>query len=92
MDDNVFDAVQGLGIEEIKRVVRRRQVAVHTVGHKTLGVIDVAGSFPGEEIAISNKIMRMKSEIFEKYTIIKANKPQIVKQVHGETPNISSAL
>ena len=47
MDDNVFDAVKGLGRKEIKRVVGRRQMAVHAVGHKTLGVIDVGGGLPG---------------------------------------------
>jgi len=46
MDKNIFDAVPGLGIKEIKRVVRCRQMTVHAVGHKSLGVIDMTGGLP----------------------------------------------
>jgi hypothetical protein len=41
MDDNIFDAVGGLGIEEIKGIVRGGKMAVHAVRHETLGVIYV---------------------------------------------------
>jgi len=47
MDDDVLDPMKGLGIEKIERVMGRREVAIHTIRHKTLGVVDVGGCFPG---------------------------------------------
>ncbi len=47
MDDKIFYAVEGLLIEKIKRVLWGRQMAIHTVGNKALGIVDVGGCFPG---------------------------------------------
>jgi len=41
MYNNILDAMCGLGIEKIKGVVRSRQMAVHAVCHKSLGIIYV---------------------------------------------------
>lgn len=41
MNDNVFNAMESLGVEEVKRIVGGRQVTVHAVGYKTLGVVDM---------------------------------------------------
>jgi hypothetical protein len=46
MNDNVFNAMESLGVEEVKRIVGGRQVTVHAVGYKTLGVVDVGGGLP----------------------------------------------
>ena len=47
MDENVFGAMPGFGIEKLKCVLRGWKVAVHTVGHKTLLIINMTGGFPG---------------------------------------------
>ena len=39
VDENVFDAMKGLGIEELEGVMRGGQMAVHAVGHETLLVV-----------------------------------------------------
>jgi hypothetical protein len=39
--DDILYAVECLGIKEIKGVVGGREVAVHTVCHKALGIIDM---------------------------------------------------
>jgi len=41
MNDNVFNAVGGLGVEEVECIVRGRQVTIHAVGHKALGIVDM---------------------------------------------------
>ena len=41
MDENVLGAVKGLSVEELKGIMRNRQMAVHSVGHETLLVVDV---------------------------------------------------
>jgi hypothetical protein len=41
MNDNVFNAMESFGVEKVKRVVWSRQVTVHAVGYKTLGVVDM---------------------------------------------------
>jgi hypothetical protein len=41
MDENIFGAVKGLGVEELKGVMRGGQMAVHAVGHETLRVVHV---------------------------------------------------
>jgi hypothetical protein len=46
MNDNVFNAMERLGVEEVQRIVRGRQVTVRAVGYKTLGVVDVGGGLP----------------------------------------------
>ena len=38
---DILDAMQGLGVEKIEGVLRRRQMAVHAVRHETLAVIGV---------------------------------------------------
>jgi hypothetical protein len=47
MDDNILNAVGGFGIKEIKGVMRGRQMTVHAIGHKALGIIYMGRSFPG---------------------------------------------
>jgi hypothetical protein len=47
VDDNIFDTVKGLGVEEIHGVAGRRQMAVHTISHESLGIIYVSGCLPG---------------------------------------------
>lgn len=39
MNGNVLHAMPGLGVEEVDGIVRGRQVAVHAVGHKALGIV-----------------------------------------------------
>ena len=39
VDENIFGAVKGLGVEELKGIVGGRQMAVHAVGHKSLLVV-----------------------------------------------------
>ena len=46
MDEDVLGAVKGLGIEKVKGVVRGRQMTIHAVGHKSLFIVHVSGSFP----------------------------------------------
>jgi hypothetical protein len=46
MDQDVFDAVSGLGIEKIKGVMGGWEVTVHTVRHKPLGIVHVGGGLP----------------------------------------------
>jgi hypothetical protein len=46
MRDNILYAVQSFHIEKIDCVVGSRQVAVHAVCHKTLGVVDMSGGLP----------------------------------------------
>jgi hypothetical protein len=41
MNDNVFNAMESLGVEEVKRIVGGRQVTIHAVGYKTLGIVDM---------------------------------------------------
>ena len=41
MDDNILETMQGLGVEKIKCILGRGQVAVHTVRHKSLTVINM---------------------------------------------------
>jgi hypothetical protein len=47
MEEDVFGAVPGFGIEKIEGVVRGGEVAVHTVRHETLFVVYVTGGLPG---------------------------------------------
>jgi hypothetical protein len=47
MHKDILDAVKGLGIKELKGFMGCRQMTIHTVGHKTLGIIYVGGRFPG---------------------------------------------
>jgi len=47
MDDNILEPVQRLGIEKIKGILGRGQVAVHAVRHKSLPVIDMGRGLPG---------------------------------------------
>jgi hypothetical protein len=44
---DVLDAMEGLGIEEVEGVLRRGQMAVHAVCHETLAVVGVGGGPPG---------------------------------------------
>jgi hypothetical protein len=47
VNEYVFNAVQRLLIEKIKGIVGSRQMAIHAVGHKALGIVDMGGGFPG---------------------------------------------
>jgi hypothetical protein len=47
MNKNVFSAVPGFGIEEIKGIMRSRQMAIHAVGHKSLFIVNMSGGLPG---------------------------------------------
>ena len=43
----ILEAVESFLIEKIQGILGGGQVAVHTVGHKALGIVDVGGGFPG---------------------------------------------
>jgi len=43
----IFGPVIGLGIKEVKSVMGSRQVAIHAVRHKALGIVDMRGGSPG---------------------------------------------
>ena len=47
MDRDILDAVIGLGKEKIKGVLRRRQVAVHTVRDHARSIVDMSRGAPG---------------------------------------------
>jgi len=47
MDNNVLNAMSSLGIKEIKSVMRGREMTIHAVGHKPLGIVHMGRSFPG---------------------------------------------
>ena len=47
VNKDIFDAVEGLLVEKIKRIVRSRQMTIHAIGHKALGIVDMGGCFPG---------------------------------------------
>ena len=49
MNKDIFYAVGGFRKEKIECVMWGREVTVHTVCDKTLGIIDVGGCFPGVE-------------------------------------------
>jgi hypothetical protein len=44
---DIFNAMQGLAIEKVKRILGCRQMAVHAIRHKPLAVIVVRGRLPG---------------------------------------------
>jgi hypothetical protein len=46
MNDNVFYAMNGLGIEKVEGVIGGWQVAVHAVSHKTLRIVGVGRGLP----------------------------------------------
>jgi hypothetical protein len=46
MNDDIPDAMHGLGIEEVVGIMGGRQMAVHAVGHESLGVIHMGGGCP----------------------------------------------
>jgi len=41
MNIDILKTVPGLGVKEIKGVVRRRQMAVHAISNKTLGIVNM---------------------------------------------------
>jgi hypothetical protein len=47
MDHDVLYPVCRFGVEEIEGVVGSREVAIHAVSHKPLGVVHMGGSLPG---------------------------------------------
>jgi hypothetical protein len=47
MLNHVLGAVIGFGKEEVKSLVRSRQVTVHAVGHESLGIVDMGRGSPG---------------------------------------------
>jgi len=48
MLNQVLGTVIGFGKKEIECLVRSRQVAVHAVGHESLGIVDMGGGSPGK--------------------------------------------
>lgn len=46
MKEDVFDAMGGFRVEKIERIMGRREMAVHAVRDKPLGIVDVGGCFP----------------------------------------------
>jgi ABC-type proline/glycine betaine transport system permease subunit len=42
VDENVLDAMKSLGVEELQGILGSWQMAVHTVGHKTLLVVHMS--------------------------------------------------
>jgi hypothetical protein len=46
MNDNIFGAVEGLRIEEVKGIVWGRKVTIHAVGYKTLSIVYVGRGLP----------------------------------------------
>ena len=46
MGDDIFEAVHGFGIEKIHCIMRGGKVAVHAVGHESLGIVDMGGGSP----------------------------------------------
>jgi len=46
VDVDIFDSVEGLGIEKVERVLGGRQVAVHAVCGEPLGVVHMGGCLP----------------------------------------------
>ena len=47
MFHHVLGAVVGFGKKEVESLVGRRKMAVHAVGHESLGVVDMGGGSPG---------------------------------------------
>jgi CheY-like chemotaxis protein len=47
MNDNVFDAVHGLGVEKVKGVVGGGKMTIHTVSHKALSIVHMGWNLPG---------------------------------------------
>jgi hypothetical protein len=47
MKDNIFDAVHGLGVKKIVSIVRSREMTIHAIRDKSLGIVHMGGSFPG---------------------------------------------
>ena len=47
MDNDVFYSMDRFGKKEIEGIMGGGQMAVHTVGHKPLGIVYVAGGLPG---------------------------------------------
>ena len=46
MYEYVFYAVDCFSVKKVHRIVRRGQMAIHTICHKPLRIIDVSGGFP----------------------------------------------
>ena len=47
MTENVLDTVKCFGIEKIERIAGCWEMTIHTIGYKSLSVVDVSGSLPG---------------------------------------------
>ncbi len=39
MDDDVFHAMHGLGVEKVEGIVGGGKMTIHTVSHKALGIV-----------------------------------------------------
>ena len=46
MNDDVFNAMGGLGIKKVESVMGRGKMAIHTIGHKSLGIVYMGGGLP----------------------------------------------
>jgi len=46
MNKDIFNTMKSLLVEKIKGVVGGRQMAIHAIGHKTLGVVNMGGGLP----------------------------------------------
>lgn len=47
MKHQVFNAMQGFLVKKVYGILGGRQVTIHAVRDKTLGIVHMSGSFPG---------------------------------------------
>lgn len=47
MDNDVLDAMNRFSVEKVDHILGRGKMAVHTIGNKSMGVIEVGRGFPG---------------------------------------------
>jgi len=46
MNNDIFNTMKSFLVEKINGVVGGRQVAIHAIGHKALGVVHMGGGLP----------------------------------------------
>ena len=46
MKDHILDTMKGFGIEELIGILRCREMAIHAIGHKSLGIVGMGGGLP----------------------------------------------
>ena len=47
MGKDIFYSMKGFGKKEIKGIVWGRQMAIHAIGNKPMGVVNMSGCLPG---------------------------------------------